>query len=114
MNQGAREARIDSWERLSVLTRHSLRQAAATAAVEASNFRYVFALNTVVNWRLISHVQVPKKVLTLFSLGCSRRRSRTSITPSTVHTQSDRALAGELNALYKRANLRKAQRIRCI
>lgn len=47
----------------------SLRQAGGRSAiVEASNFRYVSALNTVVNWRLISHVQVPKKVLTLFSL----------------------------------------------
>lgn len=45
----------------------------------ASNFRYVFALNTVVNWRLISHVQVPEKSVDSF---CTRSVEQTTATVS--------------------------------
>lgn len=56
------------WERLSV-----------EESMVASNFRYVFALNTVVNWRLISHVQVPEKSVDSF---CTRSVEQTTATVS--------------------------------
>lgn len=56
------------WERLSV-----------EESMVARNFRYVFALNTVVNWRLISHVQVPEKSVDSF---CTRSVEQTTATVS--------------------------------